>query len=94
MAGNANSGRREKPFAEALMMELKAAGKDSRKLRSIASQLIAKAEAGEGWAIQVLADRLDGRPAQQVALEHDVTGDLKDLLEALNGRTRGIPKSA
>lgn len=66
MAGNANSGRREKPFLEALMMELKAAGKDSKKLREIAKQLIDKAASGDIAAILAFADRMDGKPAQQI----------------------------
>lgn len=75
MAGNANSGRRqEKPFADALRMELAAAGEDHKALRSIARQLIAKADAGEAWAIQELANRTDGKPAQQLNLA-DADGD-------------------
>lgn len=64
MAGNANSGRREKPFLEALRMELLAAGSDHRALRSIARQLIAKAEEGDMQAIKEFADRMDGKVAQ------------------------------
>lgn len=72
--GNANSGRREKPFLEALNMELKDGGKDHRKLRAIAKQLIAKAEAGEAWAVVEFANRLDGKPRQEADV--DVTGSL------------------
>ena len=66
MAGNANSGRREKPFLEALRMELLAAGDDRRALRSIARQLITKAEEGDMQAIKEFADRLDGKVPQAV----------------------------
>lgn len=66
MAGNANSGRREKPFFEALDMELKAAGADRKALRAIAAQLIAKANDGDMQAIKELADRMDGKPAQGI----------------------------
>ncbi len=72
MAGNANSGRREKPFLDALNMELKAAGKDHKALRAIAAQLISKAESGDMQAIKEFADRMDGKPAQ--GLMNDLTG--------------------
>jgi hypothetical protein len=64
MAGNANSGRRERPFADALRMELLAAGEDHRKLRAIARKLIDKAEDGDMQAIKEFADRLDGKVPQ------------------------------
>ena len=73
MAGNANSGRREKPFAEALAMELKDAGPNHRKLRMIARKLIAKAEEGDLAAIVELANRTDGKVPQQ--LQHTGEGD-------------------
>jgi ribosomal protein L18E len=66
MAGNANSGRRaEKPFADALRMEIAAAGPDHKRLRTIARALLDKAESGDMQAINALADRLDGKPAQE-----------------------------
>lgn len=84
MAGNANSGRRaEKPFAAALRMELVAAGEDHKALRSIAKKLIAAAEDGKMDAIQMLADRLDGKASQQVDI--DATIRFEDILEQLRG---------
>lgn len=71
MAGNANSGRREKHFLTALLMELKDAGADMPKLRSIAKTLIQKAEEGDMQAINALMDRLDGKPMQQT----EITGE-------------------
>ena len=41
---------------------------DGKRLREAAEKLLDLASAGEAWAIQHLADRLDGKPAQQVAL--------------------------
>lgn len=72
MAGNPNSGRREKPFYQALMMEIKEAGADNRKLRAIARVLLAKAEDGDMQAINAVMDRLDGKPMQQVELSGSV----------------------
>lgn len=82
MAGNSNSGRRaEKPFADALRMELKAAGENHKALRAIARQLIAKATEGDMQAIKELADRTDGKPMQ--AVEADVTVRIEDLIASL-----------
>src|SRR5262249_28696589 len=60
--------QRDKPYREALRMELAAAGDNLKKLREIARAHIEKAAAGDMQAIKELADRLDGRPAQ--ILEH------------------------
>lgn len=85
MAGNANSGRRqEKPFRDALRMELTAAGEDQRALRSIARALIAKAEEGDMQAIKELADRIDGKVPQAVI------GDEENPLQVIHAITRTI----
>lgn len=67
MAGNANSGRKaEKPFRDALRMELAAVGDDHKALRQIARNLIALAmdDGGKLDAIKELADRSDGKIPQ------------------------------
>jgi hypothetical protein len=65
MAGNANSGRKaEKPFRDALRMQLKEAGEDHKALRIIAAKLIEKAQEGDMQAIKELADRTDGKVPQ------------------------------
>ncbi len=67
MAGNANSGRRqEKPFRDALRMELAAIGEDSKALREIAKSLIASATEGKMDAIKEIADRIDGKVPQAI----------------------------
>ena len=63
----------EKPFADALRMEIKAAGGDHQKLREIASKLLDKASEGDMQAINCLADRLDGRPAQALEVNTSET---------------------
>jgi len=70
-SGNPGGRPKEKPFKAALDMELKAAGEDHKKLRGIARKLIACAEKGESWAIREIADRLDGRPAQEITGDAD-----------------------
>lgn len=70
MAGNANSGRKqEKPFRDALRMELLAAGDDHKALRMIAAKLIEKATEGDMQAIKELADRTDGKVPQGIVGE-------------------------
>jgi hypothetical protein len=60
-SGNPGGRPKDKPFADALRMELMAAGADHRALRKIARALIAKAEDGDLPAIREIADRLDGK---------------------------------
>lgn len=67
MAGNANSGRRqEKPFRDALRMEIAAAGADHKALRAVAVKLLELAQSGDMQAIKELADRTDGKVPQAV----------------------------
>src|SRR5262245_38102525 len=63
-SGNPGGRRKGKPFRDALMMEIAAAGDDHKALRKIAAALLAKAAAGDVSAINALADRTDGKVAQ------------------------------
>ena len=82
MAGNANSGRRqEKPFRDALRLEIAAIGDDQKGLRQIARALITSASEGKMDAIKELADRIDGKPTQQ--LDIDAAVSFEDALEQL-----------
>jgi hypothetical protein len=68
MAGNANSGRKqEKPFRDALRLELAAAEQNQRGLRLIAKRLIEAAEEGKMDAVKEIADRIDGKVPQSIA---------------------------
>lgn len=84
MAGNANSGRKaEKPFRDALRIQLKEAGEDHKALRLIAAKLIDMAASGDMQAIKELADRTDGKSVQQV--DADITvRSIEDLIEQLD----------
>lgn len=84
MAGNANSGRKaEKPFRDALRMEIAATGDNPKALRNIAKKLILQAESGDMQAIKEFADRLDGKAVQQ--LDADVTvRSIEELIEQLS----------
>ena len=84
MAGNANSGRRqEKPFRDALRIELASAGEDSKALRNVARRLIQQAEAGDLQAIKELADRIDGKAVQQTEISGSLAVTHEDALDAL-----------
>ena len=54
---------REKPFNQALLIELRS---NPLALRRIAAKLVERAEEGELAAIREIADRLDGKPAQMI----------------------------
>lgn len=47
-------------------MEIAAAGEDKKALRAVAAALLEKAMAGDLPAIKELADRTDGKVAQQI----------------------------
>jgi hypothetical protein len=58
---------KEKSFANMLNIAVREAGKTGApKLRELADKLVDCALAGEGWAMQQVADRLDGKPAQAI----------------------------
>jgi len=55
---------------------------DAKKLRTAADKLLDEAAKGEPWAIQMLADRLDGKPAQQLQLSGDENEPLRIVHES------------
>lgn len=72
--GNSNASK-GKAFKDALRKALKADGVD--RLPMIANTLVEKAIEGEQWAVQEVANRLDGKPAQEVAVTGEDGGPLK-----------------
>lgn len=74
MAGGAPVGNqnatKNRPFWESVTRAI--AQEDGKRLREAAEKLLTEAANGEPWAIGMLADRLDGKPAQ--AIEH--SGDM------------------
>lgn len=63
-SGNPGGRPKERPFREALLMELKAAGDDRKELREVARALISKAKSGDVAGAKELIDRLDGKVPQ------------------------------
>lgn len=81
-SGNPLGRRSEKPFADALRMELAAAGSDQRALRAIARNLINLAQEPSKDAmpaISAIADRLDGKPAQESTVTIDDKRDIQEF---------------
>lgn len=63
---NPRGQQRDKPFRDALRMEIADADGDFKRLRKIAAALANKAETGDVQAIKEIADRLDGKVAQAI----------------------------
>ena len=79
-SGNPLGRRSDKPFADALRVELAAAGENQKELRKIARNLLklASSESTDALpAILAVADRLDGKPAQ----ESNVTVEKRDATD-------------
>ena len=70
-SGNPAGGAKIKRFYAALDRAI--VQEDGKRLREAAEKLLDLASQGEAWAIQHLADRLDGKPAQQ--LQHTGADD-------------------
>lgn len=66
---NLRGQQRDKPFRDALRMEIAAAGADHKELRVIARKLLERAREGAMDAIREVADRMDGKVAQSVIHE-------------------------
>ena len=79
---NPRGQQRDKPFRDALRMEIASAGEDLKKLRKIALALLDKAESGDVQAIKEVADRLDGKPAQEQTVTIDDKRDATDWTRA------------
>jgi hypothetical protein len=73
----------QRPFADALRLEIAAAGNNQRVLRAIARNLLFLAQQPEMTAlpaIREIADRLDGKPKQEaeVTLRQAIARELSD----------------
>jgi hypothetical protein len=85
----------EKAFADLLRIAIKEPNAEGvPKLRSIVDQLVNAALDGESWAMQMIADRLDGKPAQESTVTIDDKRDATDwtraeLVEVLNHARNG-----
>jgi hypothetical protein len=77
---NAHKGRRFRAMLD------KALRADPKQLERLAKKLLSLAEAGEGWALKEVADRLDGKPVAQVDLDVSVDRSIAEQLAEANRR--------
>lgn len=77
---------KDKAFADAVRIAVNREAEDGRKkLMLLADKLCDYAMAGEGWAMQQIADRLDGKPAQSVEMSGGLNLTHEDALSELDG---------
>jgi hypothetical protein len=90
-----NKGK-DKPFRDALRMELAALGdNDPKALRGLARNLLAIASGADGLqAIREIADRLDGKPAQAVEMSGNLAISHEDALNELDDDGTGTSDPA
>lgn len=72
-------------FAQAIRAA--AVQNDYKRLRDLAEKLWTLAEAGEAWAIQMIADRIDGKALQSLELDVEHSGSVAV-------EHRGLPATA
>lgn len=80
-SGNPSGRPKSKPFKEALLRALQAAGGDRPKLDFVAAALFAKACEGDVSAIRELADRIDGKVPQGIENGDDGALRVHSLIE-------------
>lgn len=91
-SGNPNGTAGPKRFAAALERAL--AQDDGKRLRGAIEKMLDAAQAGEQWAIQFLADRLDGKAAQTVSVIRDARELTdSDLANIAAGSSEGVTES-
>jgi hypothetical protein len=79
-SGNPGGRPKEKAFADAIRVAVNRIhdGDGRKKLAVLADKLVDFALAGEGWAFAQIADRLDGKPAQESTVTIDDKRDATD----------------
>jgi hypothetical protein len=74
-SGNPGGRTKERLFTDALRLELNRETNDGsgkrKKISVIAEKLVECAMAGESWAVQQVADRMEGKPQQAIDIAHD-----------------------
>jgi hypothetical protein len=73
MAGNENSGRKQdKLFGDAIRLAVKRVDDDDKtELAEIAEKVVEEAKQGNMQAVNIIADRLDGKAAQAILHQGD-----------------------
>ena len=81
--GNKGRPPAEKAFAAMLRIALAEAHGEGNKLRAVADAVVNEAIGGNVAAINTIADRLDGKPVQQLDIDANVNMSHEDALEQL-----------
>jgi len=78
--GNRNAAKEQRLWSDMLRRKLT---QDPNQLERIALKVLAEAEEGQPWAVQEIANRLDGKPVQQVDMNGNMnlTRTLRDLTD-------------
>lgn len=82
-SGNPAGSQFNRPFWDAIRRAC--AQENGKRIRAAAEKLLDKAAEGEPWAIQMLADRTDGRPTQKQEITGEDGGPLSILVKGLPG---------
>src|SRR5258708_18373781 len=94
--GNTNGDRKRRRFLAALERALEQ--DDGKRLRACAEKLLTLASEGHPWAVQFLAERLDGKAEQTVNLVRDAAdlsdGDLLSIAAEGSDRTPETPSGS
>jgi len=73
-----NNATKNKPFLDALRRSI---AQNPQKLRNAADKVLDKAEEGEPWAVNFLADRTDGKAVQATTFEDGEGNNVTTSLE-------------
>lgn len=93
------SGPRDKPFRDALRMEIAEAQDNPRALRLIARALLDKAITGDVQAIKEIGDRIDGKPAQAITGDDEldpirvIQEIRRNIVDPANTDSKSIPSA-
>lgn len=79
-SGNPGGRQKTKVFNAALSVAINRADGDKTKLARIAEALVEKAASGDVPAINCIADRLDGKPQQDMTVEHSGELTLRSVI--------------
>lgn len=87
-----NPAGNKKEFEAALRVAVNDSVDGKKKLRVIAEKLVECALNGDAWAIQAVADRMDGKPRQEVdnSHTHDASDAFVRALEQMNEGRKGL----
>jgi hypothetical protein len=89
---NPRGQQRDKPFRDALRMEIAAAGEDHKALREVARALLTKAASGDVHAIREVGDRLDGKVGAAALVGMTDRRRLRSNYRDRRAAGRGLPR--